>query len=501
MDSFSNLDYAIGALYFVLVPLVGILVGRRERDLGEYFLGGRRIPWWAVWLSILAAEVSAATFVGAPAFAYKNDWTYVQPVFGTIIARIVVAYLFLKPFYDLNVTTVYGYLEKRFGRRTRDGAATIFLVTRLLASGVRLYGGALVLHAVLGDALSVEGGIALLAGVTLVYTLVGGIKAVVATDAIQVVVMFGGAFAAAFAILHALPHGFADVQAAVPAEKLKVIDTGFSLKGGDTPTLWGGAIGMAFLTMGTHGTDQDIVQRLLTAKDVSSSRRALIASGILDIPIVCIFLAIGSLLFAWVKVVAPEGVPGKPDEVFPWFIAHHLPHGISGLVVAGVLSVAMGSLSAAMNALASTVVFDFWKPYVRPEASPQEDVVVARGATFVCALLLTIVALVVSSIAAANPKTLLLVIAFKVVGYTYGALLGTFLRGFLTKDGGDVVNLVAMAASIGTVVAVGYFFEVEWTWFVFMGTVVTFGVGLLGARGVPLLYGPGSHGDAGAAKT
>jgi SSS family transporter len=477
---FSPLDYAIGAAYFVLIPLVGILVGRRERDLGEYFLGGRRIPWWAVWLSILAAEVSAATFVGAPAFAYKNDWTYVQPVFGTIIARFVVAFLFLRPFYDLNVTTVYGYLEKRFGPRTRQAAAAIFLVTRVLASGVRLYGGALVLNAVLGDALPVSGGILLLAGVTLVYTLVGGIKAVVATDAIQVVVMFGGAIAAAAAMMHALP---GDAFATLPSGKLRVFDLGFSLRSGDTPTLWGGVVGGAFITMASHGTDQDIVQRLLTAKDVRSSRRALIASGFLDIPIVVAFLAIGTLLFTYFHAFPDAHVPAKTDEVFPYFIATKLPRGLAGLVVAGVLSVAMGSLSAAMNALASTVIFDFWKPYwarVGHATTPAAEVGAARVATFACATLLAVVALIVEVVAARNPTTLLLVIAFKVIGYTYGALLGVFLRGFLTRGSGDSWNLVAMAVSIATVAVVGATTDLEWTWFVFLGTAVTFFVGWAG---------------------
>ena len=490
MGSFSWLDYAIGAAYFVLIPAIGIFVGRRERDLGEYFLGGRKIPWWAVWLSILAAEVSAATFVGAPAFAYKNDWTYVQPVFGTIIARIIVAFLFIRPFFDMNVTTVYGYLEKRFGRRTRDGAAAIFLVTRLLASGVRLYGGALVLHSVLGqdaqgvDRLSVGAGIQLLAFVTLVYTLVGGIKAVVATDAIQVVVMFGGAFAAAAAILWALPHGLADVEAALPADKLRVFDFTLTLKSTDRPTLLGGIVGGAFITMASHGTDQDIVQRLLTAKDVRSSRRALILSGILDIPIVLLFLSIGTLLFAYYHTFPDSTLPKKTDEIFPHFIATSLPRGLAGLVVAGVLSVAMGSLSAAMNALASTVVFDFWKPHLERTGrvrSPEEEVAAGRAATLACAALLVAVALVVSEIAARNPTTLLLVIAFKVIGYTYGALLGVFLRGFLTKGGGDAWNLVAMGTSIAVVALVGATTELEWTWFVFVGTVVTFSVGALGA--------------------
>ncbi|MBI3723290.1 sodium/solute symporter, partial [bacterium] len=479
-------------------------------SLGEYFLGGRRIPWWAVWLSILAAEISAATFVGVPAFAYSNDWTYVQPVFGTIVGRFVVAFLFVRPFYEARVTTVYGYLEKRFGTRTRGGAAAVFLATRLLASGVRLYIGAVLLSQVSGERLPVELAIAALAGVTAVYTLVGGIKAVVATDVVQVVVLFGGALTAIAVILYeldALPGGIAAALSSVPAPKTRIFDFSLTFTKGDTPTFAGGLVGGAFLAMAAQGTDQDFVQRLLTAKNVRGSRAALIASGFLDLPVVLLFLSIGTLLLVYFQRLPDAGVPGDADRIFPFFIAHHLPSGAAGLVVAGVLSVAMGSLSASMNALASTATFDYWKPWRGKTASPATEIRAARAFTLAFAVLLALVALATHALKVSGGSGLLLVVAFKAIGYTYGALLGVFLRGFLTRGGGDTANLVAMASSIVFLGVLGATTTLEWTWFVPIGTAVTFFVGALGSRerrsftiapGAKLAHLPGSRRFSGA---
>lgn len=472
--TFSALDWTIGTLYFVLVPAIGIYAGRREGDLGDYFLGGRRIPWWAVWLSIIAAETSAVTFIAVPAFAYARDWTYLATAFGNILGRIVVAFLFLKPYFELGVFTVYGYLEKRFGPRSRDGAAVLFLLTRLLASGVRLYAGALIVETVTG--LDVRFCIALLAGVTVIYTMIGGIKAVIATDVLQVFVMFGGAAAAAAAILHELPGGLEGVAAALPPGKTRLFDLAFDPS--RETTLWGGLL-VTFLIMASHGTDQDLVQRMLTAKDLRSSRRALIASGLLDIPIVVVFLSIGTLLFVYYARYPDPTLPVRPDKVFPHFIVHKLPRGIAGLVVAGILSVAMGSLSAAMNAIASTVVIDLWKPYVSPHSTPEDDVRTARGITLVAAHLLVAVAIGTWWVATQGQE-LLLNLAFQVVGYTWGALLGVFLLGFLSARSGDRWNLVAMGSGIASVVLSKVWLELAWSWFIPLGAAVTMAVGLLG---------------------
>ncbi len=391
---------------------------------------------------------------------------------GTIIARVIVAFVFLRPYFDLQVTTVYGYLEKRFGPKTRFGASLVFLVARTLASGVRLYVGALLLKNVVG--LGIEWGILLLCGVTCLYTLAGGVKAVVATDSIQVLLMFVGALAAGGVLL---AHVWPDLS--VPPEQVRIFDLSFSFTSGQ-PTLWGGVLGGTFITLATHGCDQDIVQRLLTAKDVKSSRRALIASGFLDIPIVVVFLAIGTLLRMHFTRHPAPGMPAKADDVFPWFIATGLPRGLAGLVIAGVLSVVMGSLSAAMNALASTAVLDVWKPWRGAKDDEKTDLVVARAFTFVVAVLLAAVALV-----SARGDQGIIDLAFSTLGLTFGALLGVFLRGFLTKGGGDGSNVVAMAVSIATVIAISKLTPIHWNWYVPIGAAVAFGVGAAWAALAP----------------
>jgi len=307
----------------------------------------------------------------------------------------------------------------------------------------------------------------LLAGVTCVYTLAGGVKAVVATDSVQVLIMFVGALAAGGVLLARLGAPVAPAREAV-----RIFDFSARVTGA-TPTLWGGILGGTFITLATHGCDQDIVQRLLTAKDVRASRRALIASGILDIPVVVIFLGIGTLLRLYFARHPEPALPAEADKVFPYFIAHHLPPGLAGLVIAGVLSVVMGSLSAAMNALASAAVLDVWKPRFGAGASAERDLRVARAATLLFALLLAAVAL----FCAAKREQGIIDLALGAAGLSFGALLGVFLRGFLTKGGGDTANLVAMAASIAGVAAVSKLTAVHWNWYVPIGTLIAFAIG------------------------
>jgi Na+/proline symporter len=294
--------------------------------------------------------------------------------------------------------------------------------------------------------------------------------------------MFVGALAAGAVLLSRL---WPDVSA--PAEHVKIFDLSPTVTG-KNPTLWGGILGGTFITLATHGCDQDIVQRLLTAKDVRSSRRALIASGFLDIPIVVIFLSIGTLLRLYFARHLDPAAPTKPNEVFPYFIAHDLPRGLAGLVIAGVLSVVMGSLSAAMNALASTAVLDVWKPRLGVDAKPEGDLLAARFATFVFAVLLTVVA-VVSSL---YRETNLIDLALGSAGLTFGALLGVFLRGFLTKGAGDRANVVAMVASVGAMAAIKAFTTMHWNWYVPIGAAIAFGVGAIFAELERLGRAPGA---------
>ncbi|HEY9715387.1 MAG TPA: sodium:solute symporter, partial [Chroococcales cyanobacterium] len=445
---FIDLTVVLG--YFTAIVLVGLHFGKREADMESFVLGGRSIPWWAVLASIIAAETSAATFLGTPGEGYKlANYSYLQIVIGMIIGRIVIAYLFLKPFFDLNVFSIYEYLEVRFGPKTRQAAALTFAVTRVLASGARLYVGAIVLVVGLkllaGMRLSNEqellvyiSSIVLTTLVTAVYTSIGGIKAVVWTDCIQCAVMIGGALAAIAILLGQMPGGFGFVADFYNHADLAWVTTGITGGGalGDNVlkvltsdyTIWAALVGMSFTTLATHGTDQDMVQRMLTAPDYKKSRQSLILSGLADAPIWLIFLTIGILLHLFYQQSHDANLPAKTNEVFAYFILSRMPVGLRGLLIAGIFATTMGSLSAALNALATSATRD-WYPMLCGGKEPSEPVKVVKLFTYVFAVLLILVAAGTSYFVIVNPESRIIPIVLGIMGYTYGSLLGVFLLG------------------------------------------------------------------------
>jgi SSS family transporter len=492
----SLTDYLTIAVYFLVVAGIGLRAGRRDTTMKSFALGDRNIPWWAVVGSILAAEVSAATFLGAPAEGYaKRNFTYAQFGLGMVVARVLVGYLFLRPYYDYGVVSIYDFLRIRFGRRTKRAASAVFLVTRALASGARLYAAAILL--VVGFTISSGHRpstseelvlylvvLVVLAALTAVYTALGGIKAVVWTDAIQTTVMYGGLAIAAWLLLRGIPGGFAGARHMLDGPNdLTLFDTGGSLRAvvESDYTIWSALIGVTFMTMATHGTDQDMVQRMLTAKDVRQSRRALVLSGFADIPIMLGFLFVGILLSVFYRVHPDPGLPVKESEIFAYFILRELPPGVRGLLVAGVFATAMGSLSTALNALATSFVEDWWVPARRGPREGPAIVRATRWATGGFALVLVVVG-ALTAWAAVVLHSRIIPIVLGVFGYTYGSLLGVFLVGALTKTrGSDRGNLAAMVAGAVAVLAVGELPhrldpalpKLAFPWFVLVGTLVT----------------------------
>ncbi len=458
------LDSGVILAYFVIVIGIGLYKGRGSKTMEGFAVGNRSIPWWAVLASIIAAEMSAATFLGAPDEGYRTrNFTYAQLAIGTVLARVIVAFVFIKPYYDYKVVSIYEFLNIRFGPRTKNGASALFLVTRALASGTRLYVAAVVLvlgyEMFSGVALSpmqqvfiYVGSLIFLTAATAVYTALGGIKAVVWTDVIQACVMVASLSFAVWALLRMIPGGWAGAQAALSGPKdLVFLDTGTSANLpfltnvrnvlGSEYTIWAALFGSTFITMATHGTDQDMVQRMLTAKDHFKSRMALILSGLADLPLVFCFLTIGVLLWAHYR---------NPDlsHPFAYFILHETPPGMRGLMIAGVFATAMGSLSTALNALATSFTEDWYLPYIHPEATPAHIVRAARRSTVVFSFFLVIIG-ATTAYAAIVLKSSIIPIVLGIFGYTYGSLLGVFLVGMLTRTrGSERGNLIAMACGI-----------------------------------------------------
>ena len=524
------IDTIVLLIYFFGIVALGLWAGRRNANLRDFSLGGRSIPWWAVLASIIAAETSAATFLGTPAEGFKTrGYFYGQLVIGTILARIVIAATFIKPYYDYRVQSIYEFLTVRFGTSTKNMASGIFLFTRVLGIGVRLYlGGAImvVIWRYLFPQLPVNlntyvWGIVFVTVLTTFYTAAGGIKAVVWTDLIQAVLMLASVLFAIFLLLRSIPGGLATVQQNLGGvENIKFFQTGWNselpfgaaLKAmfEEPYTLFAAFIGSTLLTMATHGTDQDMVQRMLTAPNYRKSQLSLVLSGIMDLPIAVAFLSVGILLSVHYAVVPGLSLPAADNEIFGHYIVHEMPVVFRGLIIAGVFATMMGSTSAALNALATSFTKDFYLPYIRPAATDRQAIRAARIATAVFGFLMIVVATLAANAVLKDAKLTIIPIAIGILGYTYGALLGIFLLGMLTRTrGADGSNVIAMIIGItavlilckvsipafdvgalftGKVVAAdwvfGYFMpawwpKIAWPWFVLVGCVVTLAISVL----------------------
>src|ERR1700731_1143752 len=466
------IDTIVLLIYFFGIVALGLWAGRRNKNLQEFPLGGRSIPWWAVLGSIIAAETSAATFLGTPAEGFKTrGYFYGQLVIGTILARIIVARTFIKPFYDYRVQSVYEFLTVRFGTKTKNMASGIFLFTRVLGIGVRLYlGGAImvVVWRYLFPSLPVNlntyiWGIIFVTIITTVYTAVGGIKAVIWTDVIQAVLMFSSVIFAIFLLLRNIPGGFETVKSNLGGlPNVKLFQTGWNtqlpfglaLKAmlEEPYTIFAAFLGSTLLTMATHGTDQDMVQRMLTAPDHRKSQLSLILSGVMDLPIAGAFLTVGILLSVYYSVVPGAILPAADNEIFGDYIVHQMPVVFRGLIIAGIFATMMGSTSAALNALATSFTKDFYLPYVRPGATDRQAIRAARVATVVFGALMVVVATLAAYAVLQDSKLTIIPLALQSFGYAYGSLLGVFLLGMLTRGrGSDSANVIAMIVGIMTV--------------------------------------------------
>ncbi|MFN4873229.1 MAG: sodium:solute symporter [Akkermansiaceae bacterium] len=474
------MDIVIIVLYFAIIIAIGVHFSRRNKDVSEYALGGRSIPWWAVLASILAAEISAGTFFGAPGEGFRlQNYTYAQLMVGYLLARLVVSGVFIPAFYKHNVVSIYEFLEMRFGPKTRRIASAIFLVTRSLASGSRLWVPTLLLIVIWNqlnpsDPLSnweqfwfTGAALVVISLLTAAYTAIGGIKAVIWTDVLQIAVLFGALGFSVWYLLGHIPNGWDGVKSFLTGPNdLKLWEWK-----GDVPstttwgaiksvlesefTVWAALLGSLFVTLATHGTDQDMVQRMLTAKNKRQSAVATILSGLADIPVTYAVLTIGILLSVYYgHVVNDPALPvagGKPDNtrIFPYFVIDVMPGGLRGLVVAGVLATTMGSLGTAMNSLATSYSRDFHFRWFKTPDDEHARVRIIKRSTVGFALILIFVGLATAFVKAHNPSLSIIGIILGSFGYTYGSLLGIFMVALFTKNrGSETGNIIAMIAGI-----------------------------------------------------
>jgi SSS family solute:Na+ symporter len=467
------LDLAVILAYLAGITWFGARFRRNQKSLRDYLLGGRTAPWWAIALSIVSAETSTLTIVGTPALSFTGDLGFLQLVFGYLLARIVISVVLLPHYFRGELFTAYELMRRRFGERVRKLSASIFLVTRALAEGVRVFAISLVVSIVLGT--NELWSIILIVLLTLVYTFEGGMTAVIWTDVIQMSLYIVGAVISFFVILGHIPGGWAHVVAvAGPAGKFGLFDFHFAL----TPqffsrsyTFWAGLAGGCFLTTASHGTDQLMVQRLLSARTEPQSRLALLASWIVIFVQFSLFLFIGILLFVYYRDTHLPA-PAETDRIYPQFLWSNLPPGVAGLTIAAILAAAMANLSAALNSLASTTVVDFFHARSRPTAD-EGSLKLARASTVLWGLVLLGIGIL------ARRWGSVLEAGLTIASIPSGALLGIFLLGVLTRRPRERAAFAGVVAGLAVILYVRFETTVAFTWYVLIGTTATFCVGWL----------------------
>ncbi len=445
---FTFIDYLVLLLYFCGVAFFGIILSGRQKNTSDYFLGGHQIPWWAVLFSVVATETSTLTFISIPAVAYGGNLTFLQIVFGYILGRTVVSFLFLPKYHQGQLFTAYQFLDQRFGSKMRSITSTTFMVTRLLADGVRLFASAIpiaIIFRLAGTRISDLNiyliSILMISTVTVIYTFLGGIKAVVWMDVIQMGVYIGGALLAVWILLSRLSPDLSSVAGmAREAGKLKFIDFGWGMNFKNFITqpytfltaLFGGAV----FSIASHGTDQLIVQRLLTTKNLRSSQKALIGSGLVVFLQFALFMFIGLLLFGFYSGLTPGQLGlATADEIFAKFIVEEIPAGLSGLIIAAILAAAMSTLSSSINSLASSTTLDIYKPYWGKTSSPEKDLKISRKITIFWGIVITGSAFFFAALQlnSTGERPAVVELGLSIASYTYGGLLGVFLLGVLSR--------------------------------------------------------------------
>jgi solute:Na+ symporter, SSS family len=475
------LDLIIIFSYLIGIVLFGTWFGRKQKTTSDYFLGNRTVPWWAVAFSIVATETSTITFISVPGIAFSRggNFEFLQLVFGYLLGRVVISLLFIPSYFRGQLLTVYQLLDRRFGGKIKVLAASLFVIMRNIADGIRLLLTALVLAAVYtafqpnaNAETIIVASIVLIGAAMIVFTYFGGMEAVIWVEVIQLGIYIAGAIAAAVILIGAIDGGLGTASAvASQYGKFSLFD--FSFSATKTFTFWSGLIGGCFLTMSTHGTDQYLVQRYLCTDRPRKAIIALMTSGAIVLAQFIGFLFIGALLFAFYQPFTDAGYLTATstafpftgtDRVFPDFITKFMPSGLAGLVVAAIFAAAM---SSSLNSIAATAVNDLYKP-LRPKRPDKHYLKVSHLLTLMWGVVQIGVALAVR-----NTSGSALSNALSIASLINGPILGVFLVGTFLRRVSQPPALIGMLASIAVMVYVFFQTRIAWTWYVFLGSLVT----------------------------
>ena len=504
MTRFTVWDAVVLVAYLAGTTALGLYVGRKQRDAKDYFVADGAIPWWAVMFSIVATETSALTFISTPGLSYGNapgfgDLGFLQVVGGYIIGRFVVAGVLLPRYFKGNLVTAYALLETRFGLATRRFTSIVFMVTRALADSVRVFATAIPVALIISPSVTNKAyvmpiAVLLLGFLTVLYTYKGGMKAVVWTELLQATIYLSGGMAAILILGHLVPGGWSAIwSSASAAGKTSAVSfyTGF-----DRPhTIFAGLIGGSFLAMASHGTDQLIVQRLMSSRSLKDAQRAIIGSGFVVFCQFFLFLMIGLGLWAFYH----GRLFPATDQIFPTFILEHMPTGLVGLIVAAIVAATMSTHSGAINSLAGATTHDIYLPLTKRSADDPQTLKMGRLFALGWGVVLTLGALLFPQ----DTKTPVVVVALGIASFTYGGLLGGFFLGIFWRRAIQRDAIIGMSVAIATMAfivfakpisaaypslasALGPFGQIAWPWYVLIGTSITLIVGILSSLTHPM---------------
>jgi len=497
MTRFTALDAVVLVLYLAGTTALGLYVGRKQRDSNDYFIADHAIPWWAVMFSIVASETSALTFISTPGLSYGNapgfgDLGFLQVVAGYIVGRFVVAGVLLPRYFQGNLVTAYALLETRFGLATRRFTSIVFMVTRALADSVRVFATAIPVALIISPSVTNKAyvmpiAVLLLGMLTVLYTYKGGMKAVVWTELVQAGIYLSGGAAAILILGHLVPGGWSSIwSGASAAGKTRALDFSFTLS--NPHTVWAGVIGGAFLAMASHGTDQLIVQRLMSSRSLKDAQRAIIGSGFVVFGQFFLFLCIGLGLWAFYH---GRTFPAT-DQIFPTFILEHMPPGLVGLIVAAIVAATMSTHSGAINSLAGATTHDIYLPLSGRSRDDPNTLRMGRLFALGWGVILTLGALLFPQ----DTKTPVVVVALGIASFTYGGLLGGFFLGIFWRRAIQRDAILGMSIAIATMAFIVFakplsaafpslastlapFAAIAWPWYVLIGTTITLLVGIL----------------------
>ena len=467
--SVGSIDLGILLVYLVGVVLLGLWIGRHAGSVSDFVVGGRNRPWWLILFSIVATETSTVTFLSIPGFAYSRDMTWLQIPLGFLLGRFVVVFLLLPQYFRGSFYTAYDVLHQRFGGAAQRAASALFITTRSLADGLRLFLSSIVLQEMTG--IPLHWAVVVMGVATIVYTFFGGIRAVLVTDLVQFVIYIGGAVIALILIVNRLPGGWEQLVAVGgEAGKLRVFDLSFDWS--QPYGLWAGLLGGLFITLGSHGVDQMMVQRYLCARNLREAQRALWVGGFVVVAQFALFLLIGVGLFAFYQVFPPDAAFERPDRVFARFILDEIPVGLLGILLGAIFAAAMSTLSSSLNSCATAAANDFFFTGRGSKASAAKQLRVVRVLTVIFGLIQIAVGIGGQWVRASVVSSVLGIAAF-----TTGIVLGVFFLGIFASRVGERAALAGLVIGLACMSTIFFATPLAWPWFALVGSAITFAAG------------------------